>query len=174
MQRYLISAVICMIGYVFTYISCPLWAFIAAVFKLTKLPGIFSLIHTFDDDIYGSKYRKSGMPATFVERFKTACWWIWRNPNYGFNAKVLGLPVEGTLVEVKGSFEFFDTGKTCVITTKFTNPIFEEDFFGYRRDQHLMGRRFIKMWFGWQHNSFDNKHYMLKLMFNPFRIANNG
>lgn len=173
MNRYLLSVAICLVGYMFTFPLAPLWAFVVALFKIKYLP----LISTTDDDVYGTRYRaehlgeKEEIPETFGKRFTTACWWIWRNPNYDFNSRVLGLPVEGTTVTITGSFEKFDTGENELMEATFTNPKFPEDYFSYRRDLNLSGKRFVKMWFGWQTNSLDGKHYMLKFMFNPFRTA---
>lgn len=169
--RYAFYAAIALIAFIFTYITCPLWALIAAITKAPSLPGVLALLHTHDDNVYGAHYRMSqyhetdAVPETFIKRFKSACWWIWRNPNYGFNSEVLGLPVDGTKITldvqegVEGDY------------TRWT--LFNRDgtkYFGYAANIPYTKTKYIKMWFGWQWHPLDNSNkYMLKFAFNPFR-----
>lgn len=171
--RYALYASVSLAAFGFTYITCPLWAATAAVFKLDKLPGFLSWVHTHDDNIYGAKMRAAdyhddeAIPSSMWRRFKLACWWIWRNPNYGFNANVLGLSVKGTtitedVVKSTGPHDFthwtlFDRGGT--------------KYFGYFMNK-TYGKKYIKIWLGWQYHPLDGSdRYMLKFAINPFRTV---
>jgi hypothetical protein len=164
--RYLGYAFIALLAFVFTYITCPIWALWTAAFKLDKLPWIFSWVHTHDDNIYGAKMRAADfndtetIPSKFSDRFKNACWWIWRNPNYGFNSEVLGLPVEGTkiLEDIKT-----DTSHWTVFKRN------DKRYFGWFYTKSY-GKKYLKLWIGWQYHPLDGSdRYMLKATFNPFR-----
>ena len=87
-------------------------ALVASTFKLDKLPGIWSWFHTHDDNIYGANFRRAHendpevIPAKFVKRFKSAIWWLYRNPGYGFSAYVLGYPASAPSTVVYGLYKF--------------------------------------------------------------------
>lgn len=103
--RWLLQAPILLSAYIFCYLTCWLWAGIAAAFKLDKLPGAMAWVHTHDDTVYGSRYRKSHslpIPESFWARWTAAMWWICRNPAYGFAAFVLGFPDSDVLSIERG------------------------------------------------------------------------
>lgn len=169
--RYILYAIVALVAFVFTYITCPIWAFIVAVLKVDKLPGPLGWVHTIDDNIYGAEFRyheyndRDVIPNTFGKRFKTACWWIWRNPNYGFNTRVLGLPAKGTkiLQDINDGVE-----NNYVRWTLFDHN--GTKYFGYVVIKPYLGKFHVKLWVGWQWHVLDGAdHYMLKLAFNPFR-----
>ena len=172
--HYALYATIALVAFVFTYITCPLWAFIAALLKLDRLPGPLGWVHTHDDNVYGAKYRRSHdmdaanpIPQTFGKRFTTACWWIWRNPNYGFNSEVLGLPVKGTTLvsDVKTG-----TDNDYVRWTIFHRG--GHEYFGYAANWPYGKNKFVKIWIGWQWHPLDGSdRYMLKFSFNPWMTS---
>lgn len=174
--RYILYAIVALIAFAFTYITCPIWAFIAALLKLDRLPGPLAWVHTHDDNIYGAKMRlhdfneADTIPATFKKRFTNACWWIWRNPNYGFNANVLGLAVKGTAITqdiLEGSENNYTRWTRFNHTSKNGGST---KYFGFVMIKPYLGKFHIKMWFGWQWHALDGSdRYMLKFAFNPFR-----
>lgn len=171
--RYALYAIISFVAFVFTYLTCPIWAFIAAVLKLGRLPGPLGWVHTHDDNIYGAKMRRADwgetdtVPATFKKRFTNACWWIWRNPNYGFNANVLGLPVDKTKITYD---QQFGTGHEYKRWTLFKYK--NTSYFGYAANIPYGSNKYIKLWLGWQWHALDGSNrYMLKFSFNPFRTV---
>ena len=169
--RYTCYALVALLAFIFTWVTCPVWALVAAILKRPSLPGPLAWMHTHDDNVFGAKYRRSNyketdtIPASFGKRFRTACWWIWRNPNYGFNANVLGLPVEGTRIvqDIQNG-----TGNDYVRWTLFDRG--GTKYFGYAVNKPYFGKKYIKLWLGWQWHPLDNSdRYMLKFAFNPFR-----
>lgn len=169
--RYAGYALVALLAFVFTWVTCPIWALVAAILKRPSLPGPLAWVHTHDDNVFGANYRRSNygdidaVPASFGKRFKTACWWIWRNPNYGFNAEVLGLPVEGTKIlqdikELDGRSEKHWT-------------LFDYDgtkYFGWFQIIPLSRTKYMKLWLGWQYHPLkDSDRYMLKFAFHPYR-----
>lgn len=163
--RYLLMAPLSLAFNLLVMVTAPVWALWAAAFKLERLPGWFALVHTHDDDIYGWV----PMPARFIDRFKTACWWLWRNPSYGFGAYVLGFNTTGmVIVSDSGPTTSFDKART---TSRFVvmRAANGRRYFSYRRDQMLWDNRFAKIWLGWHWSTLDGKRHMIKVMFNPFR-----
>lgn len=166
--RWFLSAIISFVFNFVVYITSPIWALIAAVLKLTKLPGFLAWIHTHDDDIYGSKTTHEAIPATTVARFKRALWWIIRNPGYGFDAYVLGFRAEDVASIVKTPDVAFDTGLTVSQRWDITLKNGSKRFC-YRRDQMLFGNRWCKIFIGWHWDPKDGLNHMLKIMVNPLR-----
>ena len=165
--KYIALAIVSLLFNIFVYITSPLWALIAALFNINKLPGILSWVHTQDNDIYGQPDMPPA-PTNFKERFKTAVWWLCRNPGYGFDSRVLGFKSSDITSQVLvKEFGSFNSGKTAVRYD--TISVKGKKYFSYRRDQSLGRGRYIKMWFGW-HNGLDQNGYrMLKIAFNPFK-----
>lgn len=168
---YAFCALISILMFVFTYITCPIWGLLAAILKRDALPYPLSLLHTHDDNVFGAKMRRStygetdAIPTTFTKRFTTACWWIWRNPNYGFNANVLGLPIEGTTITLdEQTFHGTDYTRWTLFDCEGTK------YFGYAIQKSYTKTKYFKLWIGWQWHPLDNSdRYMLKCSFNPFR-----
>lgn len=162
--RYSLLALVSLLFNIFVYITSPLWALIAATFKLDSLPWILKWVHTHDNPIWGNK---ATMPTTFKERFKTAVWWLCRNPGYGFDAYILGYKsTEIISQETVKKINTFDTGESALQVDLIQTT--KGKIFSYRRDVKLGGGRFIKMWFGWHYK--DQAGYrMLKIDFNPFK-----
>lgn len=146
----------------FVILTSPIWALWAAAFKLEKLPGWFALVHTHDDDIYGWV----PMPARFIDRFKTAIWWLVRNPGYGFDAMVLGFP-KADIVSDSNPAAKFDSGQT--VSRLVVLQLGSRRRFSYRRDQFFGKTRFAKIWIGWHWSALAGDRHMIKIMFNPFR-----
>ncbi len=170
--RYLFVAPISFIFNLFVMVTSPIWAAWAAIGNLDRLPGPFALLHTHDDDIYGSNTTHEPRPATRAARFKRAVWWLCRNPGYGFDAYILGFPAEGVkfVTDISKPNQRFDDRETNSRFYIMETPKGKR-YWGYRRDQMLFGNRYIKIWFGWH---FEPKqapklYHMPKLMFNPFK-----
>lgn len=166
--KYLLLAPIGLLFNIFVITTSWFWAFPAALFKLKSLPSIFSWVHTHDDDIYGSRTTNEPIPNTFWKRYKRAVWWLCRNPGYTFDAKILGFKHEGMKVLIwsnpKPDWISGETSSLYVVMEKDGKK-----YFSYRRNQKLFGKRYIKMWFGWNYYSNDNIYHFLKIMFNPFK-----
>lgn len=163
--RYALLAPISLAFNLFVMLTAPIWAAWAALGNLYALPGVFAYLHTHDASIYGPTPK----PADILVRFKTAVWWLWRNPGYGFDAYVLGFAHEGvTIVYDSGPTAPFDKARTAsrFVVMKAANG---RRYFSYRRDQMLPGNRFAKIWLGWHWSSVDGNRHMLKVMFNPLR-----
>ena len=162
------------IGFAFNLLvilTCWLWAFIAAILKLDRLPGPLGWVHTHDDTIYGDAWLKSfgyPHPATFSARFKTAVWWLCRNPGYGFSAYVLGYAGPVTTEVKTPLFGVFDTGAAAGFTVIYVTAKGRR-YFSYRRDIPLGAGRFVKLWIGWKQPDAKLNVGMLKVMFNPLR-----
>lgn len=151
---------------VLVMLTSPIWALWAAAFKLEKLPGRFSLVHTHDNNIYGMKNEK---PKNFFERFKTAMWWICRNPGYGFDAFVFGFPAKGVVVtHVKSKGDISKNSGSY--RYKMVTPKGKK-YFSYRKDIAWSKSKYLKMWFGWHFmaQGEEPKTHMLKFDINPFK-----
>ena len=150
----------------FCMATAPVWALWAAALKLDKLPGWFAVVHTHDNWIYGFGHPKPDVPAKFRDRFRLACWWIARNPGYGFDAWVLGF--KGPPIFEKGGVEVkFDTGRSASRFDIMRAPNGRR-YWSYRADIALWRGRFIKVWLGWQTRTQAGWH-ILKFDFNPFK-----
>lgn len=163
--RYSLLALISFMFNIFVYITSPIWALIAATFKLDSLPWIFKWVHTHDNPIWGS----DPMPDNFKDRFKRAVWWLCRNPGYGFDAYILGYRSDEIIhQEVIREYGTFSSGENALKFDKMMTT--RGEIFSYRRDIKLWGGRYIKTWFGW--HWFDQSGYrMLKIDFNPIKKA---
>lgn len=168
--RYAIMAPISLAVNLAVILTSPIWAAWAAIANIDRLPGVFALLHTHDDSIYGEALA-GPKPAKVVDRFKRAVWWIARNPSYGFDSYVLGIPYAGLTF-------IYDTGPTTPFDKPRTASRFYimktakgRKYFGYRRDQMLWGKRYIKIWFGhhFEPKGPEPKHLMIKIMCNPFK-----
>lgn len=122
------------------WITSPFNALVAATFKLEKLPGIWSWVHTHDDNIYGDDMTNDDAAnASFVKRYKAALWWLFRNPGYGFSAFVTGYPaviVDRTVPQGLHKFTAADGSK----------------LFSYKKD---------KLWLGWKPYSLAGRHMII-------------
>lgn len=156
----------------FVIITSPVWALIAAAFNLRTLPGPLMLVHTHDDDIYGSKTTGDPVPSSFAKRFKRAVWWLIRNPGYGFDAYVLGYPASDVLWIDRAA-------KTNNGKWKGVELAYAIDFlhlkgartrFGLRANVPLIGKKYIKIWIGWHATDQAGRH-MFKFDFNPFKTV---
>lgn len=163
MIRYVLFAPLSLLANLLVILTSPLWAAWAATGKLSRLPGPFAYLHTHDDDIYGSKTTGEGMPKSWAGRWKRAAWWLCRNPAYGLDAYVFGVP-EGEVedVSVKGEVE---DGERTRLTLRDGSTRF-----GWRRDLFYGKARYCKMWFGWASKPKAGA-YMLKFDINPFKKA---
>lgn len=141
----------------FVWLTCWLWAAIVAVLKIERLPGILAWVHTSDDNIYGTRKTGVPMPSSSLERFKTAIWWLCRNPGFGFAEKVLGFSddtVSHTVVTGDQNHQ-----PEWAIIQQTANAGGRRYFFYRRRDWH--GWRFNLGWTigtndtGWHRYRFD-------------------
>jgi hypothetical protein len=150
----------------FAILTCWFWAFLAAAFKLERLPGPLSWVHTHDDNIYGSRMTGEPMPATFLKRWTTAMWWLCRNPGYGFNAYVLGFGGDVSISWVTPEFGASKGGgawgRTAIMTSQGRR------YFSFERHWPLFLGRYAKIWLGWTTNDNGTGRHMLKVMVNPF------
>lgn len=166
--RWLARAPVSFAFNVFVMVTSPIWAVWAAALKLKALPGVFAMVHTHDDWIYGSGWPKPHVPPSFSKRFKTAVWWLCRNPGYGFDARVLGYP--GPLkIETRRAYGTFDSGKSAAHILRMTTAKGVR-LFCYRRDLALGGGRYCKIFLGWQPAEQAGWH-IIKVSINPFRTA---
>lgn len=159
---YIFGAITCLIVDLFVWLTCWFWGGIAAVFNLDKLPRPFDLLHTHDDDIYGSATTGDPRPDTVVKRWKRATWWMLRNPAYGFQAKIFGIPA----VQV---FDITTVGKSLEKGLYDSFLLVNDGHaFGYRRDLIWSKSRYLKMRFGW-HDKPKSGYHLLKLDFHPYK-----
>lgn len=170
MTAYLLAALFAPLSFafnVFVYVTAPLWAFVAALFKLTALPWPLSWVHTHDDDIFGSKTTKEPIPATFFARFKASVWWLWRNPGYGFDAYVLGYPADDVLdVSSIGKGKF---GGNELAWQKHTLLLTNgRRRFSFKADIPLIAGRYLKFWIGWHYVPQAGRH-IFKFDANPLK-----
>lgn len=162
-MQYLLYATLVPVSLAFNLlviVTCWLWAAIAVAFNLTVLPWPLSWVHTHDNDIYGSGGDRGPIPDKAFDRFKRACWWLCRNPGYGFDGYVLGF--DGSRI-VDQTLETGDTWRMDQMT--LTNGAKR---FSYRNDFPLFDGRYIKIWFGWHYRDQAGRR-MLKFDFNPFK-----
>ena len=165
MTLYLLLAPISLLFNLFVILTSPVWALIAATFRLETLPGPLGWVHTHDNNIYGG-----GAPTRFKDRFMTALWWLVRNPGYGFDAYVLGFAGHEITDQTKTQSGAFSTGQAAIRrdTMQLTGG---RERFSYRRDVPLGRGRYIKLWFGWHYQDQAGRR-MLKFDINPFKRAN--
>ena len=135
-------------------LTCWFWAAWAAYTPRKTLPEPFDLVHTHDDDIYGSKTTGDPVPGTWRERMKRAMWWLCRNPGYGLDAKVLGFRPEDVAEKA-----------TVGPMTRFVLKDGSKRF-GYKRDTKTVAGWYLKMWFGW-HDKPKAGYHKLKFAFTP-------
>lgn len=146
---------------IFTILTSPLWAFVAALFRLEVLPWPLVMVQTHDNNIYGGP-----MPATFTGRWKTAVWWLCRNPSYYFDAYVLGYPNNELVdIQTRQSGTFGGTELAWAYSTiRFKN----KTRFLFRADIPLIAGRYAKFWLGWHILNQAGRH-MFKFDFNPMK-----
>lgn len=166
-MSYVIYPFLALIGLlfnVFCMATCWFWAFWAAAFNLTKLPGIMAWVHTHDDDVYGSNTTGESVPKSFFKRWTTASWWIMRNPGYTFDSHVLGIR-EDRVDRVETTGDQISGRKDTIFLKKSSRT-----YWGYSRDLYYKknGSMYFKMWFGWHRNAKAGYH-MLKISINPFK-----
>lgn len=158
--------------YLLSWLISPLLSLVSVIFKTATLPWPFYYFYTNDDDLDGGQHQLGWPLVTGVKLWWQRTLWIIRNPGYGFAAYVLGFKTEGmsilSLVEVGDPITGFADGRT------FSSRIWMmaangKTYFSYRRNQHLFGNRYIKIWFGWNYIAYDGEYHMFKCMFNPFR-----
>lgn len=164
MIRYIIYAVASLLFDLLVWVTSPIWALWAAAAKRAALPYPFSLVHTHDDDIYGSKTTREPVPGSFFGRFKRAVWWLCRNPGYGFDAWVIGV----NETDVKEQIIDGDDKREGVYNTLLLKNGGER--WGYRRDLFYRedGERYCKLSLGWNHVAQSGFH-KLKITINPFK-----
>lgn len=167
--RWALLAPISLLANIFAWITSPFWAAWAATRAQHSLPVPFNYIHTLDNSVFGFDFTGKDVPATWGERFANAFWWIRRNPCYGFDSVVLGFPDAGARILQREYTPGFDTGKSASHWILFELPDGGRRF-SWRRDVPLGGKRYIKIWAGWNANNLAGWH-PLKIMFNPFRKA---
>lgn len=168
--RYALFAPLQLAFNLFVIVTCWLWAGIAAVLKLERLPMPLGLVQTHDDDIYGSRTTKEPIPVTVLARWKRAMWWLCRNPGYGFAAYVLGFgPATAQWVVTP---EFGDKkdmthpwGRTLGLSDG------RHHYFSYQRQLPWLSGRYVKIWLGWTQTDNGTGRHMIKIMFNPFLRA---
>lgn len=171
--RYVFYAVVALVGFVVTYVLALPMAALSVALGRPTLPGWLALMHTNDDDLDGGQHQLGWPPKKGFGLVLQRTKWIWRNPNYGFNDRVLGLPTDGLEVV----YETASNPNPAAIHwdghNGYRKIIWRRDgryYFSYRRDIPLWGKRFMKVWLGWQYDDKNNDGvYMLKVMFNPFR-----
>lgn len=134
-------------------------ALFVALFNLDRLPGIWALVQTHDDDVYGSNTRRkhykdpSGKPVKFLKRFTTAVWWLYRNPGYGLAAGLFGFAHEGaTITLVSGDLA---SGMWHMMTDAKGRR-----YFSYRRER-VNGSKYSKFWIGWKFNPLAGRHMIV-------------
>lgn len=167
--RYALYAPLSLLMNLLVILTSPLWAAMVAVTGAARLPGSLTYLYTDDDDIYGSGMTKDPVPqdaspSAVWWRFKRALWWLCRNPGFGFARDVLGRPIKSpTLVkEIRHTDGEWDSGQFMLDHFIATTPDGRR-WFNYRRDiPWAGGKKYIKLWFGWQDDG------RLKIMFNPF------
>lgn len=166
--RWALLAPISLAFNLFVVLTSPIWALWAAVFKLRQLPWIFALVHTHDDDIYGSNTTHEPVPFTIIARFKRAVWWLVRNPGYGFDTHILGFDHRLMVFEYVSPPVEFDSGKTV---SRFWLMLLPDGSyrFCYRRDQMLFGNRWCKIFIGWHWEVKAAGRHMFKCQCNPCR-----
>lgn len=149
-------------------LTAPIWAAWAALADLDELPMPFDWVHTHDETIYGI-HVYGPRPATAWGRFTRAIKWLWRNPGYTFDARVLGFPAAGARVIDSMTHGTFDIGgpATRWIVIEAADG---RRYFTYRRDIPLWGDRFMKLFVGWQSVNQAGWH-IIKITFNPFRTV---
>jgi len=148
---------------VFVILTSPLWAFIAAFFKLEVLPGVFSWVHTHDENIYGGP-----VPPTFTQRFRQAVWWLCRNPGYGFDAYVLGYADSDVLGQIYTTNDEKFGGEQLAWTLYLMELRGRHQRFCLVADIPLFAGRYLKFWLGW-HMMNQAGRRMFKFDFNPFK-----
>lgn len=161
-MRYPIYAVLLLISKIVVFVTAWIIAIIPAIFKLKELPWPFSLAHSHDDDLYGSKTTGESIPKSVFGRWKRITWWIMRNPAYGFAAHVLGFPATAVV-------RTLDTGKSIekgLMTTFLLND--GSTRWGYRQDLYWAFGFYVKIQLGWYWKERAGYH-MLKIQCNPFK-----
>lgn len=148
--RWVLSFFVSFLLNLFLWVFADFVALLPATWKLENLPGFLWYLQTHDDNVYGSDFTNKPMSDRWWTRWRTAAWWLRRNPGYAFDALVLGLDED----VVRWKSEFFYT-----IGTKG---------FGYKRDWPAGRVPYLKIWIGWDHTpKGESGRHMLKIAFGP-------
>lgn len=173
--RYLTFLPMLLFCYLLTWLLAPFLAAFSVIFNYPNLPGYLAYFHTNDDDLDGGQHQLGWPKVKGVKLWIQRMSWLFRNPAYGFAAFVFGFSTVGMKV-LEQTSKGTDGDKTWENTK--TNSVWflmqaanGKKYFSYRRDQHLFGARYIKIWFGWNYMAYDKKNHMMKAMVNPFRSA---
>lgn len=136
-----------------TWVLAPALAIVAT--WTGKLAGPLRYFTTHDDDVWGSRTTREPEPSGFTDRYLRALWWLYRNPAYGFEAEVCGLPAWETTAFKTGEYtwELFSGGRR---------------YWTYKRDIRLSATRHVKIYLGWTWKPYGEYH-KLKIDFHPFK-----
>lgn len=127
-------------------LAIPLGIF-SVLFGYKVLPGFLSWFHTHDDDLDGGQNQhewpeKSGLGLA-IQRAQ----WMWRNPAYGFRARVLGFTSAGSSTEVRE--QVGNPGDEGFVQKVTITSAEGKDYFGYRSN---------RFWFGWRYPQSGGYH----------------
>lgn len=148
-----------------SWLLSPLISLLSIIKGSNELGYPWAYFYTQDASLDGGWEQKKegyGDPATVG--WKKLWWqrvkWICRNPSYRFNAEVLGFLHEGYKV-------ISETNPTADWGTNTTNYVVMEDakgerYFSYRANIDIGGKRYIKLWIGWNTMAYGGVYHQLK------------
>jgi len=169
--KYLCFAPILIFLNILAILLSPIFSLYSVWKNVSVLPYPFNLFHTHDDDLDGGQHQLNWPKVKGSKLWLQRMLWICRNPGYGFAAEVFGFETGGVKYKYLNKIDGdFDTGKTVKYKVLMYTPDGKK-YFSYRRDQHLFGKRYIKIWLGWNYVAYGGRRHQLKTMFNPFKKA---
>lgn len=145
--NYLKFALFAPLSFLINVISYPLslpLATLSVVLGRDTLPGFLKYFHTHNDTLDGGQHQHGWPKAKGLKLIWQRAGWICRNPGYGFDAYVFGIPEGKAVFEINrgkhGTKEFFQKG--------YIESNGQKYFFIRKR----------KYWFGWNQYPSMGRH----------------
>lgn len=151
--EYLIKVPLKLIYNLFVWATAWFWAGYSVAAGVDVLPGVLRYLHTIDDTLDGGQHQLGWEKAKGFKLWMQRTYWMIRNPASGLIMLTSFLPASKTkLVFDKG--HNLDGTKWDDGIFKYRYTVLETDegkqYFGFRSDIPLIGKFWLKVWFGWQ------------------------
>ena len=169
--RYVLFAVVSMAVNLLAYMLSPFLAAYSVWKDIDVLPYPWSLFHTHDNTLDGGQKQGYRIGVRGLSLWWQRVCWICRNPGYGFDAYILGFAHAGyRVLSEKG-----DQASFGVDNRGFYSNVMQaangKKYFSYRRNVPLWGRRYIKVWFGWNYMAYGGERHQIKVHLGSLKTA---
>ena len=170
LSRYLLYAAMSMAVNVIAYVSSPLLSAYSVWRGIDVLPYPLSLLHTHDNTLDGGQRQGYEVGVTGWKLWWQRTCWICRNPGYGFDAYILGFDHVGYMV-LSESGDIPDFSKPNALYANRMQSADGKRYFTYRRNVPLYGKRYLKVWVGWNYMAYGGVKHQIKTHFFSLKKA---